>query len=303
MLEIGLVGGACYYHGRVFPQMFNGYDKTAARKRKWPLYSSRVGKNAKITYIWDEDAKAAREVARICGIDHIVDRKEDMIGKVDGVIITDDGTMKHQKRSLPFLRAGIPTFIDKPLSPSPLEAQRIVNLARRHRAPIMSCSALRYAKEIKDVMKKRREIGEILTGTAICAGDLVFYGIHPCEGLYVLLGERVKSVRNVGDKGKDILAVRYKDGRRFLVIANEDINYLLQINLYGTKGSAQINIEDSEHFYSEMLKNFVGMVKTGKEPFSVSETLEIIRILALGKKSRVHHRELELGGRLARAKG
>lgn len=86
----------------------------------------------------------------------------------------NDTTMRHQKRAAPFLKAGLPIFIDKPLSPSIEEAQELVETAKKHNAPFMSCSALRYAKEVEDFLAERDEVGEILTGNGICSGDLIF---------------------------------------------------------------------------------------------------------------------------------
>ncbi len=298
MLRIGLVGGTKIWHGMSFSEMFNGYDRKEAVKRNWgPLYRRRVGKDVRITHIWDVKEEDAKEVAKICEIENVVNKKEEMIGKVDGVIIADDCTMKHQRRAEPFLKAGIPTFIDKPLSPDIKEAEKIIELARKYKAPMMSCSALRYAKETEKLREGKDEIGDILTGFAICRewqGGLVFYGIHAFELLYSVIGPGVKSVRSAGKKRKDIVIIRYKDGRDFVLAAYEEIAPLFQINLYGTKGYRNITATDSDYFYSNMLKHFVKMVKTKKEPIPPEETLEIIKVLVLGKKSRINGKEIYL---------
>ena len=290
MVKIGLVGGTKVYHGMSFAEMFNGYDKDKAVAKKWgALYEARVGENVRITHIWDEKKEDAEESAEICNIENVVSNKEEMIGKVDGIIIADDCTMKHQKRALCFLEAGIPTFIDKPLSPDIKEAEDIVELAKKHNAPVMSCSSLRYAKETKEIREGKHNLGEILTGMSICKegqGSLVFYGIHAMELLYSIVGPGIESIKNVGEKTKDILVVKYKDGRKFIVSAYEEISGIFQINLYGTKGNVSIKVEDFDYFYSEMLKDFVRMVETKKEPFPQEETLEIIRALVMGEKNR-----------------
>jgi hypothetical protein len=68
----------------------------------------------------------------------------------------------------------------------------------------MSCSALRYAKEVEDFLAERDEVGEILTGSSVCSGDLIFYGVHAMEQLYVCMGGGIKSVQNVGEEARAI---------------------------------------------------------------------------------------------------
>src|SRR4051794_15123037 len=43
----------------------------------------------------------------------LVDRPEEMIGKVDGMLIESQEGTPHLERARPFLEAGIPCFIDK----------------------------------------------------------------------------------------------------------------------------------------------------------------------------------------------
>lgn len=293
MYKIGIVGGAKFWHARTFCEMFNGYDRKLAKVNNYPLYEARI-KDAKVTHIWDKDRKEAELLAKVCEIENVVDKKEDIIEKVDGVIIADDCTMKHQRKATPFLKAGLSTFIDKPLSPDIKEAEDIINLAQKYKAPLMSCSAVRYSKEIEEYKKEKNKIGDILTGFALGRGDLIFYGIHPLEGLYSILGPGIKSVRNLGSKDKDIVLIRYKDGRDFILQVYKELNCPFQINLYGEKDYRQIPIEDSDYYYSNMLKFFVQMVRTEKEPFSPEETLEIIKVLILSEKSRKGNIELKI---------
>ena len=284
MLKIGMVGGAKAWHARSFSEMLNGYDEDLAREHNFPLYKSKL-EGARVTHIWDPDREAAELIAKICGIDKVMDEMEEMIGEIDGVIIADDTTMKHQRRAIPFLKAGLPTFVDKPLSPSIEEAEEIINLAKEYNAPFMSCSALRYAKEVEEFLAKKEEIGEILTGNSICSGDLIFYGIHAMEQLYVCIGPGIRSVQNVGEEGRDIVIITKEDGRKFVLTVYKEISYLFQMNLYGTKGWREIRVEDSDYFYSNMLKAFLKMVETKEPPFPPEETLEIIKTLVLARQS------------------
>jgi predicted dehydrogenase len=50
------------------------------------------------------------------GVTNQVEKKEDLIPLVDGVLcVTRDGS-KHLEEAVPFLEAGVPTFVDKPLA-------------------------------------------------------------------------------------------------------------------------------------------------------------------------------------------
>lgn len=283
MKKIGLVG-AKNYHGMSFSQLINGSNDELARKLRWgPRYKKQQDMKAVITHIWDAKRKDAREVAAVCGIESVVEKMEDIIGKVDGIIISDDATMKHQRRAVPFLKAGVPIFIDKPLAPTLKEARVLVAMARKYKTPLMSCSALRFAKETEAFRAGTDNIGRILTGFAVCReglANLTYYGIHALELLYSLVGPGVRSASNLGKKGEDLVCLSYRDGRRFTVAAYEKINCPFQVSLFGTEGYRTIVVEDSTYYYSQMLRTFIKMMETGIEPISLEETLEIIKVLS-----------------------
>src|SRR5687767_1448341 len=93
-----------------------------------------------------------------CGV-KLVDKPEDMIGKVDGIMIESVCGSVHLERARPFLEAGIPTWIDKPFANSTRDAEAILNLAAKKNVPVFSASSLRYTPEIVDVLKSREELG------------------------------------------------------------------------------------------------------------------------------------------------
>jgi len=287
MLKIGLVGGAKVWHGMTFAMLFNGFDKKKVKKLKWaPYYESRIGKNVRITHIWDPKRKDAEEVADVCSIENVVKKAEDMIGHIDGVIIADDLTMKHQKRAAPFIKAKIPTFIDKPLSTDIAEAAKIIALAKKCGTPITSSSSIRYAKELEQLKKDMKKFGKIRFGHAICANDLLFYGIHAIEPLMALVGTDVKTVQNVGKKGSDVVILKYADGSIFTVTVMAGVSGMFRVDIYGEKGHGSMTATDADYFYGGQMKHFVRMVRTGKQPIAPEETLKVIKTLVKAVKSR-----------------
>ncbi|HVF11128.1 MAG TPA: Gfo/Idh/MocA family oxidoreductase [Abditibacteriaceae bacterium] len=282
MIRLALVGGAGSYHGRAFSHLVNGpqQDVPAA----WPQYSQRIA-GSRIVTVWDEDQNAAAQLAAVFGIERVAHTREETAQDVDGVIITDDGTLRHQERASFFIERGIPTFIDKPLSNNIAEAEEILSLAARHSTPVMSCSALRFAAETAALRAAPQQLGRIEMATTVCTGDLHYYGIHALELAYSILGPGIRSVHNVGEPDHNIIKLTYRDGRTLMLLVSTKISYLFQLNLYGSEGWRQIVVTDSGAFYSNMLRAVVAMCQTRQSPVPAAETLEIIQALVLARAS------------------
>lgn len=195
MVRVALIGGAAVYHCRVFASLINEYDKQGYEAAGLPHFDTRPLGGIEVAAIWDPDPEEARKVAKLANIPVVLSSMEEAIGKVDGVIICDDITMAHQRRARPFLQAGIPTFIDKPLSPDPSEAAEIIGLAQSRGTPMMSCSALRYAKELAEAQDRIVALGRISCATGTGPNELVFYGIHPLELVHTVFSTGSRGCR------------------------------------------------------------------------------------------------------------
>lgn len=285
MTRLGVVGGAAVWHARSFTGLLNPKDEAAWAAAGFPGYASLPVEGASIVAVCDDDLEAARQLAGMVeGVSLVTSRPRDLLDHVDGVLICDDTSEQHQKRAALFLEAGMPTFIDKPLSRDPKEAEEILALAERHGAPVMSCSALRYSVELAAI--DGAELGEVLCGMAVGPGELVFYGIHACELLQAAMGSGVRSVRNVGDDRRNHVLLDYGDGRMGIMAVREDIAYTFRATLLGSQGSRAFSIDDSGGFYRAMLVRAIEMVRTGVSPIAPAETLEILRILEAASRSR-----------------
>ena len=230
-------------------------------------------------------------LADVFSIPKVEKRMENLTNSVDGVIITDDITMTHQKKAPFFLNEGVPTFIDKPLSNNFEEAHSIIELAEKKGTLVMSTSALRYAKETEEAKDDIEGSGHIDCAITLCQGqymkeeNIIHYGIHPLELAYSVLGGGVEYVQNVGEGDKSIVKVAYKDGKQLLLLVFPEIAQVFQLNLYGKNRAITIEVEDWDYFYWNMLKTFVNMIKENKLAVPLRETLEVIKVLTSGRES------------------
>lgn len=285
MVRIALIGGAAHWHARSFAGLINDHDRDAWARAGLPSYDRAPLPGAEVVAIWDPEVEEAQRLAALAGIPRVLADADSAIGCADAVMVLDDLTMAHQTRARPFLAAGLPTFIDKPLSPDPEEASELIALVETSGAPMMSCSALRYAKELAEARERISGIGEIACATATGPNELVFYGIHPLELAHTVMGPGVEWVQNVGDEERALVRCAYADGRSIMLQVLGKAQTGFEMSLFGTQGSTRVRVDDAGHFYQTMIAAFVRMAETREMPIPLGTTLEIIRILAAAKRS------------------
>ncbi|MZD03732.1 Gfo/Idh/MocA family oxidoreductase [Streptomyces sp. SID5785] len=127
-------------------------------------------------------------LAEAGGIDLVVDEPTELLPLVDAVIVTDRHGGLHRAHAVPFLTAGLPVFVDKPLACSVADARAIIDAAVAHDAPLTSSSALRWIPDTDALAADTAPGGPPLTVTASGPADpgsehggVFFYGIHPVD--------------------------------------------------------------------------------------------------------------------------
>ena len=107
MFRIGLLGSE-NSHADIFSKLYNGYQEDVIGEfddiQVVATYSKYPGV--------DEKIKAKY------GVEFIAKSPEEMLGKVDAVIVTARDGRDHAKFVRPFIEAGSPAFIDKPFTVS-----------------------------------------------------------------------------------------------------------------------------------------------------------------------------------------
>ena len=104
----------------------------------------------------------------------------------------------HLRCMLPFLRAGKPVFVDKPLVGNLTDCRRVEELVRGG-AVILGSSSVRYAYEIQNFLAiPAEERGEIVQVNGTAGVDEFNYGIHIVEAIGGVLGTGAERVRWAG---------------------------------------------------------------------------------------------------------
>lgn len=224
----------------------------------------------------------------------LVDKPEQMIGKVDGMLIESQQGSVHLERAAPFLEAGIPCFIDKPLTCGVADARMLVELAERKKAPIFSASSLRYAPEVVSFLaepKHGKLQGAMTYGPAtLHEGNpaLYHYGIHPVELLYTLMGPGCERVACTHEADVDVVTGQWKGGRVGTVHGLRAGKRAYGFVAFTDKDVQTVSV-GTTFIYRELLKQVVALFKTGKPPLDVAETVEIMAFIEAAWKSGLNH--------------
>ncbi len=296
---LGMVDGNG--HPYSWSAIFNGYDEAEMAHCPYagiPAYLNKEPKatlrlpDARVTHVWTDDPADAPKVAKASLVEHVVARPEDVIGQVDAVIVATDKGHEHVARCRPFVEAGLPIFVDKPLVDN-AEDLRTFSRWVADGAPILSSSCMRYAKEFAPYRASTHDLGALRFASITTPKSWERYGIHALEAVYPILGPGFLTARNSGTAERNIVHFTHRCGADVVAVATADLYGAFGLlQLAGTAGSAQTAFADTFYSFKAQLAAFIAYLRTGARPFPFSETEELMRMVIAGIRSR------EYGGRV-----
>lgn len=286
-------------HPYSWSAIINGYDTECMSECPYPAIPQYLGRQPKerfgipgvrVTHVWTDREEEARQVARAALIPQVVERPEDVIGQVDAVIVATDIGGEHVERCRPFVEAGVPVFIDKPLADTEADLRQFCQWFEEGKL-ILSSSSARYSKEFMPYRLSTHNLGELRFVTATTLKSWERYGMHALEALYPIIGPGFVSVRNMGDAARNIVHLRHRDGVEVVVaVVNDLYGSYGTLQLCGTADYAFVKSSDTFHAFKSQLESYISYVRSGERPYPFVETVELCRLLIAGKRSR------ELGG-------
>jgi predicted dehydrogenase len=300
MLKIGLLGSDSS-HAERFSELLNRADH--------PNYLADA--NARITAIWGQEAERTRQAADHGKIETIVESPTDMLGQVDAVFCITRHGGRHLDLVRPFLEAGVPTFVDKPLATEPEDARAIVALAQQHSVPFTSYSTVRFSAATQTFLAKSKELGGVRVGVYTGPasrrnpyGGVIFYAIHSIELMLMVQGTGVQWVEAVegpavdeNGNGNMTVVCAWQDGATATLELTVDAHYGFRAMALGREGfhCAHIDISDC---YREGMKRILPCLRGESDGgVPVEQMVEAVQVgkaidLSLDQGKRIHLTEL-----------
>ncbi len=249
--------------------------------------------SADVPFSADNIAKNT-EAMRGLGVE-IVASIDELVGKVDAVMLLSIDGRPHPAQAEPVFRAKKPLFIDKPVTASLVEAVEIFRRAAETGTPCFTNSALRYGPTTA-ALASDPKLGRILGAETYCNvksilpghPDLFYYGIHGCDWLFTIMGPGCETVARTKTATTDLSIGTWADGRVgvYRGIAQGATGW--GATAFGEKSIVSVGkFEGYEPLLAEIAKFF----RTGQVPISVEHTLEIYAFMEAADES------LRQGGR------
>ncbi len=241
----------------------------------------------RVTHVWCDRPEDAHHVSKAAGIPTVVDKPEDVLGDVDAVIIPTDIGGEHLERASSFIEAGIPVFIDKPLTDRADHLRQFVSWHREGKA-FMSSSCMRYGQEFGELQNRINAVGDLRLITITMAKSWERYGIHALEAVYPFLRSGgFTSVTHTGTEDHNIMHLAHEDGVDTVLAVFSDLYGAFgHLNVYGTEGADRAVFHDTFSAFKAQLEAFVHYLRTGESPFPFEETVEQMKIIIAGLRSR-----------------
>jgi predicted dehydrogenase len=292
-LNIGVIGGSQGNgHPYSWSAIFNGYNATSMEKCGFPVIPRYLEEHsfpddaihgASVTHVWTQDLNLSKHIAKAAHIKNVVKNMNDLIGSVDAVLLARDDAERHLEMALPFLDAGIPIYIDKPLALTTAEAYHLIEL-QQYPGQIFSCSALRYAQEL-NIKEYKSKIGKLRSIHAIVPKDWDKYAIHAIDPLLLMIPDRGNIVKKMRWAAADrvVLNVEFESGVDIQISSMGKVDVPISFRIFGSEGWCDIVFSDTFSAFRGALQEFVYSITNKESKINSKEMIDAIELLEMGK--------------------
>ena len=247
----------------------------------------------RVNAIWGSGEERTRNLARTYEVGTVAPTPDSMLGQVDAVIVGDRHGDLHLPHALPFLKAGLPVFVDKPLACSVRDAETMLDAAEKSGALLTSASALRWQQITDELVAGARRLGRpdriVATGSFYPDseyGGLIFYGIHATELALQLAGAMVTDISVEKAEPYEVRLAMWAKSTEVVIrllqpLPGEGTSFSAEM----FKGDHQVGrrVTLPDDYMAPVLDKFVAMIKTGKVPLSREELLMPVTLMEMAQ--------------------
>ncbi|MFB6719083.1 Gfo/Idh/MocA family oxidoreductase [Kribbella sp. NPDC056345] len=272
----------------VFRIALVGTENSHAREIVHHLNVHPITDAARIVALVGSDDEHNRALAAAGAITQLVPTSTELIGSVDALIVTNRDGALHREHAVPFLDAGVPVWVDKPMAASTADARAIIDAANRTSTPVTSYSAVRWLADTETLAQGTQQVGELqaitVTGPADPASEysgIFFYGIHTADLAQRLAPGEPEDLQ-VEQTAATVIA-RYRSNGVLvtlqLVKPTDTGRVPFHAEIVGREGLVSHDVRLDAQYVVPGLKVFLELLATGRAPLDDATLLAPITVL------------------------
>jgi predicted dehydrogenase len=192
----------------------------------------------------------------------------------------------------PFLERDVPVFVDKPLTLDVAVLREFRPYLER--GLLMSCSGMRYARELDVPRATLDDYGALRLVRGAIVLSLDKYGIHLIDAVLNLVRSRPVSVQAHG-AGHQSVAIELSDGCVFLLDALGVAPKTFRIDIFGERLTSSHDVTDNFTMFRRTLWDFGRMVQTGVPAIPPEHTIDAMRLLIACTRACAERRRICVG--------
>ena len=251
--------------------------------------------------VYSDDKVAAEKFSADFGVE-VLPAPDAAAGQADGVIVTARHGAKHYEFAKPYMKSGVPMFIDKPVTVSPSDALSLVRDAKKNGVRLTGGSCLiheDYVNSLKAKVESNSD-GKVYGGFVRAPisfknnyGDFFFYAQHLVETVMHVFGrypEAVKAYKN----GSDVATVVFRYNSYDVIGEFIEENYVYYASVSTEKGVYGNAFEVGESCFAAEFDAFYSLLCGEKQKTTYDDFIAPVFVLDAINESLQSGREVPI---------
>ena len=268
-------------HGEIFSGYFNALKPNGEK----------VYPDMEVAGVYGDEA-SMNAIKNKIGKVEMASHPHDLVDLADGVLVTARAGSKHLEYARPYIKKGIPVFLDKPFTSSVKDAEEACAMFKEYGNAYCGGSGVKHAKDVKAVKERVKELLEkdLLT-SAVLSFDIQFN--DPNDGFYFYATHLIEMMIEIfGYEAKSVYALRHGDGATAIVdfgkfgvtlqFTDKCGHYMSSLFCKGFVETKEIDIGD---IFKKEADIFAEVVRTGVSPQTYEQMIYPIKVAEAIDKS------------------
>lgn len=243
--------------------------------------------DVEVSGVYSDDKTAAEKLAEKYGV-KVMSAYDEAVGRVDGVIVTARHGNNHYKYAAPYVKTGVPMFIDKPITVNEGEALKLARECKAAGVRLTGGSTCVHDECVQTLKNEHddNKDGKTISGFIRCPvnlknnyGDFFFYSEHLVGIMSTIFGYYPESVKAYKNVEKITVVFRYKDyDVTGLYVDKNNLYYAMRIAENGVHGE-ELPINELNPCFKMEFNSFYGLLCGEKQRLSYEDFIAPVFVL------------------------